>query len=221
LYSVCSLFPTATVFMSECWKPYAQKPFHHLVFAKLLLCDAALQYHIAGQAATSGTVWCQLLTVWVGTELKTPQTLTGKRKWRDWALSWTPIVHDDEVSCLRSISTQQDSVLLECDIDFGCTVPMLCSSTVYWYSRSGCVSVTAWSRISKHYIPLNYCSIHSQSHSVTSYKTWLFSDTTARTSYFAFAGGFFWKGGEVQFQTKFYSFTTLQETEPFHVTVFC
>jgi hypothetical protein len=69
--------------MSECSKSFEHKPFHHLVFAKLPLCDVALQYHTAGQTQGSVTVWCQLLTAQAGIEIKTPQTLTGKRQWKD------------------------------------------------------------------------------------------------------------------------------------------
>jgi hypothetical protein len=50
---------------------------------QLLRCDAALQYRIAGQAGALVIVWCQLLTVQVGTEFKTQQSLTGKRQWRN------------------------------------------------------------------------------------------------------------------------------------------
>ena len=52
-------------------------------------------------------------------------------------------VNEDELLCHRSDSTQQDSVLLGCDIDVGCTVPMLCSSIVCSSSRSDSVCMTA------------------------------------------------------------------------------
>jgi len=42
-----------------------------------------VSYCEAGQTGALVEVWCQLLTVQVGTELKTPQMMTGKRKWRD------------------------------------------------------------------------------------------------------------------------------------------
>jgi len=42
-----------------------------------------VSYCQAGQAGALVTVCCVLLTVQVGTELKTPQVLTGKRKWPD------------------------------------------------------------------------------------------------------------------------------------------
>jgi len=42
-----------------------------------------LSYCQAGQAGALVTIWCQLLTLQVGTVLKTPQMLTGKRKWPD------------------------------------------------------------------------------------------------------------------------------------------
>jgi hypothetical protein len=64
-------------------KTFEHKVFHYLVFANLPLSDAALQYRIAGQAGALLTLWCQLLTLQVGVEIKTPQTLTGKRKWCD------------------------------------------------------------------------------------------------------------------------------------------
>jgi hypothetical protein len=35
------------------------------------------------------TVWWQLLSLQARTELKTPQTMSGKRKWRDRTLPWT------------------------------------------------------------------------------------------------------------------------------------
>jgi len=47
-----------------------------------------VSYCEAGLTGALVKVWCPLLTVQVGTELKTPQMLTGKRKWRDWTLSW-------------------------------------------------------------------------------------------------------------------------------------
>jgi len=42
-----------------------------------------VSYCEAGLTGALVKVWCPLLTVQVGTELKTPQMLTGKRKWRD------------------------------------------------------------------------------------------------------------------------------------------
>jgi len=81
-----------------------------------------------------------------------------------------------------SVSTQQDSVLLGCDRVIGCRVPMLCSSIMYSSSKSDSVAMTARSRSSKHYVPLKYWFIHTQSHSITSWQTRIFSDTTVRTS---------------------------------------
>ena len=47
------------------------------------------QYVSYCQPWASLSVWCQLLTAQVETELKTPQMLTGKREWCDWTHSWT------------------------------------------------------------------------------------------------------------------------------------
>jgi hypothetical protein len=91
-----------------------------------------------------------------------------------------------------SVSTQQDSVLLGCDHVIGCTVPMLCSSIVYSSSRSNSVSMTAWSRSSKQYVPLKYRFVHSQSHSITSWETWIYRYTTVRTSHLTLG---LWGGG--------------------------
>jgi hypothetical protein len=40
-----------------------------------------VSYCQAEHAGALVTVWCQLLTLQVGTELRTPQMLSGKRKW--------------------------------------------------------------------------------------------------------------------------------------------
>jgi hypothetical protein len=81
-----------------------------------------------------------------------------------------------------SVSTQQDSVILGCGCVIRCIVPMLCSSIVYSSSRSDSVSMNAWSWT---YYVLKYWFVHTQSHSITSWQTGLFSDTTVRMSYLA------------------------------------
>jgi len=141
-------------------------------------CSRVVPYNWAGWSYSNSSVsaadcpnrnWAQDTT-----------SLSGKRKWRNWTLSWTLNVND-ELLCHRSVSTQQDSVFLGCDRVIGCRVPVLCSSIVYSSSRSDRVSMTAWIWSSRHYV-LKYWFVHSQSHSITSWQTRIFNDTTVRTS---------------------------------------
>ena len=86
-----SFLPTASIFLSKYWKCLEHKPSHHLVFANKRLCDAALEYRIAGGGSASVIAWCKRLALYLEISIirmnKLPQTLTDERKWRGWYCS--------------------------------------------------------------------------------------------------------------------------------------